>query len=117
LTTGTRGKPAIGVNQPIKPRAAVYVFQNVDDVRCLLRIEDARSAQRIEARSAGGTRYPVAITGDNTCAPLQFLKSKMIDDPQAVQYVPKLIEVAKGHFVAEHDPFEAEVPLLSARVA
>jgi len=33
-----------------------------------------------------------------------FLKSKRIDDPDAEQYVPKLIEVAHGHFVAEHDP-------------
>ena len=36
-------------------------------------------------------------------AALTFLKSKMIDDPDAEQYVPKLIEVAPGHFVAEHD--------------
>ena len=28
----------------------------------------------------------------------------MIDDPDAVQYRPKLIEVAPGHIVAEHDP-------------
>jgi peptide/nickel transport system ATP-binding protein len=40
-------------------------------------------------------------------APLTFLKSKMIDDPEAVQYVPQLIEVAPGHFVAEHDPILA----------
>jgi oligopeptide/dipeptide ABC transporter ATP-binding protein len=36
-------------------------------------------------------------------AQLSFLKSKMIDDPDAEQYRPKLIEVATGHFVAEHD--------------
>jgi peptide/nickel transport system ATP-binding protein len=34
---------------------------------------------------------------------LTFLKSRMIDDPEAVQYRPALIEVAPGHFVAEHD--------------
>ncbi len=37
-------------------------------------------------------------------AQLTFLKSKMIDDPDAQQYRPKLIEVAPGHLVAEHDP-------------
>lgn len=37
-------------------------------------------------------------------APLRFLKSKLVDDPEAEQYRPKLIEVSSGHFVAEHDP-------------
>jgi oligopeptide/dipeptide ABC transporter ATP-binding protein len=37
-------------------------------------------------------------------ATLTFLKSKRIDDPDAVQYVPQMIEVSPGHFVAEHDP-------------
>jgi len=50
----------------------------------------------------------VRLTGDlpsplDTRAPLVFLKSKAIDDPDAEQYRPKLIEVAPGHFVAEHD--------------
>jgi len=40
----------------------------------------------------------------DTRAPLAFLKSKMIDDPDAEQYRPRLIEVAPGHLVAEHDP-------------
>ncbi|HET7334580.1 MAG TPA: oligopeptide/dipeptide ABC transporter ATP-binding protein, partial [Rhizomicrobium sp.] len=49
------------------------------------------------------------ISGDlpsplDTRAPLTFLKSKVIDDPDAVQYRPQLMEVAPGHFVAEHDP-------------
>ncbi len=43
----------------------------------------------------------------DTRAALSFLKSKRIDDPDAVQYVPKLIEVSPGHFVAEHDPAPA----------
>jgi peptide/nickel transport system ATP-binding protein len=48
------------------------------------------------------------LTGDlpsplDSRASLTFLKSKMIDDPDAEQYVPKLIEVAPGHLVAEHD--------------
>jgi oligopeptide/dipeptide ABC transporter ATP-binding protein len=64
----------------------------------------------------------VMLTGDlpsplDTRAPLTFLKSRAIDDPDAVQYVPKLIEVAKGHFVAEHDPVESGLPLPRARVA
>jgi oligopeptide/dipeptide ABC transporter ATP-binding protein len=37
-------------------------------------------------------------------APLTFLRSRMIDDPDAAQYRPALIEVVPGHFVAEHDP-------------
>jgi oligopeptide/dipeptide ABC transporter ATP-binding protein len=40
----------------------------------------------------------------DTRAALTFLKSKRIEDPDAVQYVPQLIEVEPGHFVAEHDP-------------
>jgi oligopeptide/dipeptide ABC transporter ATP-binding protein len=39
----------------------------------------------------------------DTRAQLTFLKSKAIDDPDAVQYRPQLIEVAPGHLVAEHD--------------
>ncbi len=39
----------------------------------------------------------------DTRASLMFLKSKAIDDPDAEQYRPKLIEVAPGHLVAEHD--------------
>jgi peptide/nickel transport system ATP-binding protein len=40
----------------------------------------------------------------DTRAPLTFLRSKRVNNPDAVQYVPQLIEVAPGHFVAEHDP-------------
>ncbi len=36
-------------------------------------------------------------------APLSFLKSRMIDDADADQYRPALLEVAPGHLVAEHD--------------
>jgi oligopeptide/dipeptide ABC transporter ATP-binding protein len=51
----------------------------------------------------------VKLSGDlpsplDTRAQLNFLKSKVIDDPDAEQYRPKLLEVAPGHFVAEHDP-------------
>jgi peptide/nickel transport system ATP-binding protein len=41
----------------------------------------------------------------DTRSPLTFLKSKMIDDADAEQYRPALVEVEAGHFVAEHDPF------------
>jgi oligopeptide/dipeptide ABC transporter ATP-binding protein len=39
----------------------------------------------------------------DTRSQLAFLKSRLIDDPDAAQYRPKLVEVAPGHFVAEHD--------------
>ena len=57
------------------------------------------------------TRPRVKLEGDlpspmDTRAPLRFLKSRVIDDADAQQYTPKLIEVAPGHVVAEHDPFE-----------
>jgi ABC-type oligopeptide transport system ATPase subunit len=40
----------------------------------------------------------------DTRAALTYLPSKRIDDPDAIQYVPRLIEVGPGHLVAEHDP-------------
>ncbi|MGD9980317.1 MAG: dipeptide ABC transporter ATP-binding protein [Hyphomonadaceae bacterium] len=54
----------------------------------------------------------VRLVGDlpsplDTRAPLRFLKSRIIDDPDAVQYRPQWIEVAPGHYVAEHDPVDA----------
>jgi oligopeptide/dipeptide ABC transporter ATP-binding protein len=54
------------------------------------------------------TKPRVMLAGDlpsplDTRAQLAFLKSKLVDDPEAEQYRPKLIEVAPGHFVAEHD--------------
>lgn len=57
------------------------------------------------------SRSHVRLEGDlpsplDSRAPLRFLKSRLIDDPNANQYAPKLIEVAPGHLVAEHDPFE-----------
>ncbi len=53
-------------------------------------------------------RKRTLLTGDlpsplDSHAPLAFLKSKCVDDPQAEQYRPRLVEVAPGHFVAEHD--------------
>jgi oligopeptide/dipeptide ABC transporter ATP-binding protein len=51
----------------------------------------------------------IRLTGElpsplDTRSALVFMKSRMIDDPDAEQYRPKLIEVAPGHLVAEHDP-------------
>lgn len=39
-------------------------------------------------------------------AQLRFLRSRLVDDPDAEQYRPLLEEVSPGHFVAEHDPIE-----------
>ncbi len=62
----------------------------------------ARERPRI--RLAGDLPSPL-----DSRAGLRFLKSKLVDDPEAVQYRPKLLEVAPGHWVAEHDPVEAVV--------
>jgi hypothetical protein len=43
----------------------------------------------------------------DTRASLRFLKSRVVDDPDVVQYRPHWIEVGPGHFVAEHDPAES----------
>lgn len=56
-------------------------------------------------------RERVKLEGDlpsplDSRAPLRFLKSVVIDDADAQQYAPKLIEISPGHLVAEHDPFE-----------
>jgi oligopeptide/dipeptide ABC transporter ATP-binding protein len=58
---------------------------------------DAERA-RPRAQLAGDIPSPL-----DTRAPLAFLKSRMIDDPDAQQYRPQLIEVTAGHFVAEFD--------------
>jgi oligopeptide/dipeptide ABC transporter ATP-binding protein len=56
--------------------------------------------ERAKVRSSLPAELPSPL---DTRAPLSFLKTKMIDDPNAEQYRPALIEVAPGHFVAEHD--------------
>ncbi|KCZ56294.1 ABC transporter ATP-binding protein [Hyphomonas beringensis] len=55
------------------------------------------------------SRERLKLTGDlpsplDTRASLRFLKSKLVDDGDVDQYRPKLVEVAPGHLVAEHDP-------------
>ena len=39
----------------------------------------------------------------DTRAGLQFLKSRLVNNPDVEQYRPRMMEVAPGHFVAEHD--------------
>jgi peptide/nickel transport system ATP-binding protein len=55
------------------------------------------------------TRVRVKLDGDlpspmDTRAQLRFMKSKLIDDADADQYRPQMLEVSPGHWVAEHDP-------------
>ena len=54
------------------------------------------------------TRERLRLEGDlpsplDSRAALRFMKSKLLDDPDAEQYRPKLVEVTPHHFVAEHD--------------
>ena len=67
------------------------------------------SAVPIPDPKAERAKKRVRLSGDlpsplDTRAQLSFLKSKLIDDFDAEQYRPKLIEVTPGHLVAEHDP-------------
>ena len=62
--------------------------------------EAARAKPRV--RLVGDLPSPL-----DTRASLRFLKSRIVDDPDATQYRPQWLEVAPGHFVAEHDAGEA----------
>ncbi|MCR6645515.1 MAG: ABC transporter ATP-binding protein [Terricaulis sp.] len=62
--------------------------------------------------NAARAKPRVRLVGDlpsplDTRASLRFLKSRIVDDPDATQYRPQWIEVGPGHFVAEHDAAEA----------
>lgn len=57
-------------------------------------------AERAKGRLALTNDLPSPL---DTRAQLAFMKSKMIDNPDAEQYRPRLLEMAPGHFVAEHD--------------
>ena len=51
----------------------------------------------------------VILEGDlpsplDTRAQLRFMPTKLVNDPDADQYRPRMVEIAPGHFVAEHDP-------------
>ena len=72
--------------------------------------EFERSKERIKLR--GDLPSPL-----DSRAPLRFMKSVVIDNPDAEQYDPKLIEVAPGHLVAEHDPFEGLEGLYAQKTA
>ncbi|HVY04293.1 MAG TPA: ABC transporter ATP-binding protein, partial [Caulobacterales bacterium] len=57
---------------------------------------------------AARARPRVRLYGDlpsplDTRASLRFLKSKLVNNPDAEQYRPRMMEVGPGHFVAEHD--------------
>ena len=57
-----------------------------------------------QARARGRVRlYGDLPSPLDTRAGLRFLQSKLVNNPEADQYRPKMIEVAPGHFVAEHD--------------
>ncbi|GAM98084.1 oligopeptide transport system permease protein OppB [alpha proteobacterium U9-1i] len=61
---------------------------------------------------AARNKPKVRLVGDlpsplDSRASLRFLKSKVIDDPDATQYRPQWLQVGHGHYVAEHDPPEA----------
>jgi hypothetical protein len=54
------------------------------------------------------TKKRALLVGDlpsplDSRAQLRFMPSKVVDDPDAEQYRPAMIEVEVGHFVAEHD--------------
>ncbi|MFN7179930.1 dipeptide ABC transporter ATP-binding protein [Hyphomonas sp.] len=63
------------------------------------------------------TRERLRLTGDlpsplDSRAALRFLKSKVVDDPEAEQYQPQLVAIGPAHWVAEHDPAPGTAGLL-----
>lgn len=85
------------------PRDAIYLDPRHPYTRALMSvvpIPDPK-AERAKPRRALPPELPSPL---DTRSQLMFLKSKRIDDPDAEQYRPKLVEVTPGHFVAEHDP-------------
>ncbi|MGE0044489.1 MAG: dipeptide ABC transporter ATP-binding protein [Hyphomonadaceae bacterium] len=59
--------------------------------------------------AAARARTRIRLVGDlpsplDTRASLRFLKSKIVDDPDAEQYRPQMREAGPGHWVAEFDP-------------
>ena len=59
------------------------------------KVERSKTRVRLEGHAASAL---------DSRAQLAFLRSKQVDDPDAKQYRPQLIEIAPGHLVAEHDP-------------
>lgn len=65
------------------------------------------------------SRERLKLSGDlpsplDSRASLRFLKSKVVDDADADQYRPKLVEVSPGHLVAEHDAILGTEGLLAS---
>ena len=65
------------------------------------------------------SRDRIRLEGDlpsplDSRAALRFMKSRRIDDPDAEQYRPKLIEISPDHFVAEHDAVLGSEGLVAA---
>ena len=84
-------------------REAIYIDPRHPYTRALISavpVPDPK-IERAKERIALPDELPSPL---DSHAALTFLKSKRIDDPDAVQYVPQMIEVGPGHFVAEHDP-------------
>jgi oligopeptide/dipeptide ABC transporter ATP-binding protein len=84
------------------PAEAIYASPGHPYTKALL------AAAPIPDPVAARARPRVRLYGDlpsplDTRASLRFLKSRLIDDPDAEQYQPEWREVSPGHFVAEHD--------------
>jgi peptide/nickel transport system ATP-binding protein len=84
-------------------RKAIYEDPRHPYTRALISAVPVPDPQKERAKPR--TQLPAELPSPlDTRAALTYLPSKRIDDPDAEQYVPRLIEVAPGHFVAEHDP-------------
>ena len=53
------------------------------------------------------------LEGKVEMSSVRFLKSKVIDDPEAEQYQAKLVRVGPDHWVAEHDAVGGAEALLA----
>jgi oligopeptide/dipeptide ABC transporter ATP-binding protein len=83
------------------PAAALYADPRHPYTRALIAavpVPDPRAQRPARTLLTGDVPSPL-----DSRSQLSFLKSRMIDDPDALQYRPRLIEVAPEHFVAEHD--------------
>jgi peptide/nickel transport system ATP-binding protein len=84
-------------------RDAIYENAQHPYTRALISavtVPDPR-AERAKARRELPAELPSPL---DTRSALMFMRSKLVDDPDAEQYVPRLVEFAPGHLVAEFDP-------------
>ncbi len=86
------------------PAEAVLAAPRHPYTRALVAATLAPDPQAVRRQVRVETEWPSPL---DTGAPLRFLQSKRLEDPDAVQYRPHWIEAAPGHFVAEHDAEEA----------